>query len=278
MGLKRRVKKATRIATLLAHPRSISSVLRLRQSGRTGGSHHPKDALPLDLRGLNFPLYCRPGTSDYVTFREIFVSDGGEYTAFLEDVREPVDYILDLGTNVGYAIAFFLREWPNARVTGIEPYGPNVRMAKKSLAPLIERGQVKIHHGFAGAEAGRAALTAGGAGGVNELRKSADASSNSEEMSESAPVLPVAKVLAEDRPNGKVDILKCDVEGGETDIFMNCSSWIKRVRHLVVELHEGRDVEWIQSRLRENGGCFELQGTQKGHGNAILTWFRSNEK
>lgn len=275
MSLRRRVHKAIQTAKILARPRSLGTVLCLRQAGRTGGSHYSDEALPLHLRGLDFPLYCRPGTSDYVTFQEIFVQDGGEYTDFLSSVQEPVDYILDLGTNVGYSIGFFVREWPQARVTGVEPFAPNVRMAKKSLAPLIERGQVTLHHALIGAEVGQAALVIGGGGGANELRKGADLSSESEEALESVPVRPVAQILEEERPEGKIDILKCDIEGGEAEVFAHCASWIQRVRHLVVELHEGRDEAWLQRRLRENGGRFELQGIQKGHGDAVLVWCRS---
>jgi len=84
MSLRRRIRKAIQTAKILENPCSFGTVLRLRQAGRTAGSHHPDEALPLNLRGLDFPLYCRPGTSDYVTFQEIFVQDGGEYTNLCE--------------------------------------------------------------------------------------------------------------------------------------------------------------------------------------------------
>ncbi|PQJ34739.1 hypothetical protein BSZ35_09130 [Salinibacter sp. 10B] len=278
MSIRQWVRKVIQTAKILEHPCSFETVLRLRKAGRTGGSRHPEEALPLNLRGLDFPLYCRPGTSDYVTFQEIFVQDGGEYTDFLPSVREPVEYILDLGTNVGFSIGFFVREWPQAQVTGVEPYTPNVRMAEKSLAPLIESGQVTICHALVGTETGQAALASGGAGGANELRKCADPSSESREILERVPVRPVTEILDEERPEGAIDILKCDIEGGEGEVFSKCAPWIHRVRHLVVELHEGRDETWLQDRLRENGGRFDLRGVQQGYGDAVLVWFRSEDQ
>jgi hypothetical protein len=45
-----------------------------------------------------------------------------------------------------------------------------------------------------------------------------------------------------------------------------------------VELHEGRDETWLQDRLRENGGRFDLRGVQQGYGDAVLVWFRSEDQ
>ncbi len=35
-----------------------------------------------------------------------------------------------------------------------------------------------------------------------------------------------------------IDLLKCDIEGAEQEVFADCASWLHRVRNLVIELHE----------------------------------------
>jgi len=38
-------------------------------------------------------------------------------------------------------------------------------------------------------------------------------------------------------PGARIDVLKCDIEGSETEVFKDCSSWIRRVRCMAVEVH-----------------------------------------
>lgn len=250
--------------------------MKLASAGRDGGSHHPGQAVPLDVKDLPMPVYARPGTSDYVTFKEIFLDSGGEYARFIQDVDGPVRYILDLGSNVGYSIAYFLREWDDAKISGVEPFGPNVRMIQKTFAPLIDRGQVTIRQAFAGAEEGTAALVTGGAGGANEIQMSRSGTSTTRSELGDSRVLPVDELLREDHPTGDIDIVKCDIEGGEEDVLSTCESWIHRVRYLVVELHDGLDEQWLQEQIAENGATAHVLGVREGHCGAKLVWCRIN--
>ena len=36
----------------------------------------------------------------------------------------------------------------------------------------------------------------------------------------------------------KIDILKIDIEGAEREVFMDSSSWIKKIDVLIIELHD----------------------------------------
>jgi len=276
--LKRKTNTALTWAKVFDSPRSFLNVIRLNQRGRTGGSYSPESALPLYLHGLDVPLYCRPGTSDYVTFKEIFISHGGEYADFVDVVSDQVNYILDLGTNVGYSIGFFLREWPGATVVGVEPFLPNVRMAQKSFGPLVEDGQVRIDHSFVGSHSDYASIVAGGAGGANEFRMSDSDTLDTKSKLGQVAVKSVSEIIATEFPPVDIDILKCDIEGGETKVFTSCASWIKRVRYLVVELHDGLDEAWLQRRLSENGGMFNVCGSRRGYGEAKLVWLKSEDQ
>jgi FkbM family methyltransferase len=222
------------------------------------------------------PVYARPGTSDYVTFKEIFIGSGGEYASFIQDVEGPVNYILDLGSNVGYSIAYFLREWKDAKISAVEPFGPNVSMIRKTFATLIDRGQITVRQAFAGAEEGSAALVTGGAGGANEFQKGPSGTLAMDADLGDSPVLPADHILQQDHPTGTIDIVKCDIEGAEEEVFSTCESWIHRVRYLVAELHDGLDETWLQEQINGNGATAYILGVREGYGNAKLVWCRIN--
>ena len=277
MTIHRKIRTARRWLRTIGHPRTISSLLTLSSAGREGGSHEPDSSVPLDLRGFPVPVHARPGTSDYVTFKEIFLTHGGEYADFVQEVEGPVRYILDLGSNVGYSIAYFLRIWPDAKVSGVEPFDPNVRMIQKTFDEFIRRGQVAVHQAFVGSAEGRAAIVSGGAGGANEIQMDRSVDSLASEDVDDAAIVPVDAILAEDHPQGMIDILKCDVEGGEEEVFSHCASWIHRVRYLVAELHDGLDEVWLAETLAQNGARAEVLGTRKGYGSAKLAWCQLND-
>lgn len=268
--LNNHIRNVSRWIRLVQDVYSVWNIVRVRGQVGEEESYDEKTATPIRLSGLEYPLYMRAGTSDYITFREMFVSHGkGEYHNFVEDVQGSVDYILDVGSNAGYSIGFFLREWPEAMVTGVEPFEPNVRLAEKSFARLIEKGQVRLHQCFAGSGTGHAPLVPGESGGSNTFSKGDRESS---EVLDDCPVRPISDILATDHPEGPIDVMKCDVEGGEAEIFDNCAAWIDRVRHIVVEVHGGLDKTWLQSRISESGARLDVRGHREGHGSAELVW------
>src|SRR5690349_9651185 len=60
------------------------------------------DPYTLTARGTDFPLWCRPGTSDDVVFWQVFIDR--QYACVTP--RETPRVILDLGANVGYTTAY----------------------------------------------------------------------------------------------------------------------------------------------------------------------------
>src|SRR4051794_1732111 len=82
---------------------------RLRLGGRRPVLYRAKYA--------NFPLYCRPNTTDHAVFRQIFVDR--EYRC-LDEVKD-AQLIIDCGANVGYSSAFFLSRFPKSHLVAVEP-------------------------------------------------------------------------------------------------------------------------------------------------------------
>ena len=57
---------------------------------------------------------------------------------------------------------------------------------------------------------------------------------------------------------GTIDLLKCDIEGSEAELFADCQAWINRVRNLVVELHQPYSAGQFCEDIRRGGGVFEI--------------------
>ncbi len=56
----------------------------------------------------------------------------------------------------------------------------------------------------------------------------------------------------------EIDLLKCDIEGAEKELFENSRAWIGRVRYMVVELHHPYCRSSFESDLERNGGRFRV--------------------
>ncbi len=86
---------------------------------------------------------------------------------------------------------------------------------------------------------------------------------------ESVPVRSLADILQQEPVFENVDLIKCDVEGAESEIFSSCAPWIRKIRFLVVETHPPYNAERLQGDLAGNGARFELQHLRKNGPNAL---------
>jgi hypothetical protein len=72
--------------------------------------------LELRVRGVDLPIRLRRRTSDFDVFRQIFLC-----RQYALRPKEPVEYIVAAGANIGLASVYLLRRFPLARVIAIEP-------------------------------------------------------------------------------------------------------------------------------------------------------------
>lgn len=70
------------------------------------------------------------------------------------------------------------------------------------------------------------------------------------------PVTTVPELLREAGLNSEIDLLKCDIEGAERELFGACEPWIQRVRNLLVEVHGAYNGRALLEDLRRNGSNF----------------------
>jgi FkbM family methyltransferase len=184
----------------------------------------------LRSRRARFPLEYRPGESDLEVFLQIFVH--------LEYESVPAipqgGLIIDCGANVGYSSAWFLTQFPSARLIAVEPDRENFRILQRNLEPfgaavstvnaavwsrecdlVFEHTQYRDGRSWSVTVRETAEGEAGAVRGVDipSLMKSAGAS--------------------------RIALLKVDVERSEIEIFGKSSAeWLPLCDTIVIELHD----------------------------------------
>jgi FkbM family methyltransferase len=172
---------------------------------------------------LNFPVKARPNTSDLSVFHQIVVFD--EYRC-ISDLRSP-ELIIDLGANVGYSSAYFLSCFENCRVIAVEPDPGNFSELRNNLLPY--QGRARAIQAAVWPRSEPLSLKTPKLG--EEWGVSVEPSPNGMVKTISVPELIEIGGLP------RVSLLKIDIEGAETDLFLSDTKWLDQIDNIVIELH-----------------------------------------
>jgi FkbM family methyltransferase len=179
--------------------------------------------LRIAVSGLYEPVCIRNQPADHALFTQLFINK--EYEVALD---EPVKRIIDCGANIGLASLYFLRQYPAASITCIEPDPMNFFMLQLNtrsyknihcLQKAVWNEAVPLHiHGYSRGPAGL-------------MVQQTD-----EKQEDTVEGIPLTEIIAE---NERIDILKIDIEGSEKEVLLTGETpWIKNVCSMFVELHE----------------------------------------
>ena len=214
----------------------------------------------LTSKNSEFPLICRPNTSDISVFGQIFIER--EYSCL--DNLSDVELIIDCGANVGYSSAYFLTRFPKSRVICIEPDPSNFTILEKNLAPYKERVKL-INSGVWSHKAGLKILETPG------LDWSAWAVQVRECNVGEVPEMQAIDVgtLLKESDLDKISILKMDIEGAEAVVFAkNYESWLPFVDNIAIEIHGSKASDIV---LNTVAACKPFSVSSSGE----LTIFKS---
>lgn len=192
--------------------------------------------LSLRIAGIG-KVRIRPQDSDYVTFRQVFAERqyevpypsaaeriSGAYQAMLAAGATPL--IVDCGANVGAASLWFAREFPEARVVGLEPDPVNANLARRNCARFASIELVEAAIGSAPGFAQLEQPEWGGSAGVTTARRDAG-----------VPIMTMNDIV--DRvENAALLIVKIDIEGFESDLFTHNCEWLESAVAVFVEPHD----------------------------------------
>lgn len=191
-----------------------------------------KHVLKLRLKGYSHPLYFRHGSSDLSVIRQVFCHQ--EYACVVDE--PPPRFVVDAGANIGCTSFYLLHRFPDTVVTAIEPDRGNFDLCARNLAPFGDRVRL-LKKGLWSEAAGLRVVA--GTNGVGEWALEVRPCGPGEAADVEA--VGMRDVLAA-APDGRIDLLKVDIEGAERQVFGDPTGWLDRVRNIVIELH-GEDCE-----------------------------------
>jgi len=189
--------------------------------------------------------HYRDPLSFYWSWKEIF---GDEIYRFPATGRAP--RIIDGGANLGLASLYFLRRYPGARVTALEPDPGIFALLEKNLAGWPCEGRLRLLPKALAASANPRIFQSRGAdaGRLSPTGARGD--------------LTVACLPLDDLLSEPVDFLKLDLEGAETEV-LEASRNLARVKYLFVEHHSfagtPRTLDRLLRGLQEQGFTYWIR-------------------
>ncbi len=199
------------------------------------------------LRPLEAPLYLRLGSTDWFVAEEVFLRE--VYAVVRGAAPADTRTILDLGANVGLTLALWHSWWPQARMVAVEPDEDNLRVLARNVAPFAAQVQAVR------------ACAVGAAREVQLDRRAGQAAYRLADTGTTAgatlPGRTVADIL-QTQAIDELDLLKCDIEGAEREVFAACAAWIGRVRCMVIEVHDDLGIPELAGMVARAGGRFDL--------------------
>lgn len=189
---------------------------------------------------LGGDIWLRSHTSDVGVLCEQLA--GHAYRA-LEDHDADVRTIVDLGANTGLVARWLLARYPKARIVCVEPEPGNVDMLRRNLARFNGRAAI-VPHCVGAIERTTRLESSTGEWGYAMTGDSGDVEVTTMDR------------LVRNHDLDRIDVLKCDIEGAEREVFGDCAGWIDRVGFAVVECHgfQGEELLAPGWRLVERHG------------------------
>jgi FkbM family methyltransferase len=203
------------------------------------------------LRGERVPFYLRLDSTDWLVLEEIYLK--GEYSLIREHVKT-ARTIVDLGANAGFSLRYWQKLFPDARIVAMEPDPGNCSLCRQNIRAAKLEGNVTLLQAGVGPQRCRARLLDGdGEWSYRTIEAQPGEASTID-------LLPLGEVLDAHANHQRIDLLKCDIEGGERDLFHHCQSWIRRIAAIAVELHPPYSVEDLMADLARAQANFVIIG------------------
>lgn len=184
-----------------------------------------------------------------------FISD--YYSIFEDEIYDfkPKGHppkIIDGGANIGLATLYWKRNFPDSDITAFEP-DPQIFAALKWNVEQREYGDVTLVQKGLWSEEGEVGFRPDGADGGHVAGAVTDEGEK--------PVVPVVRLAP--YLDGRIDMLKLDIEGAEVEVLLDSAGHLGTVENLFVEYHsytgEEQRVDEILRVLRQSGFRVHIQ-------------------
>jgi FkbM family methyltransferase len=219
----------------------------------------------VDLVSLGRRVRLRSHTTDISVLSEI--TDGDSLGRLPPGLRAST--IVDLGANIGLSYRWFRARYPDARFVCVEPDRGNLEILSANVRS--DGGRCDVVGACVGGHPRRVRLDGGDGEWGFRL-------SDVDDPGEADTDVVTMDQLLSDAGFDRVDVLKCDIEGAEGELFAHCRSWIDRVESMIVECHtDVMSTEGLIDALARNGAHFEVLHVlrEPGFGYEMATLRRS---
>ncbi len=178
-------------------------------------------------------VVLRKGATDSKVFDEIFVERAyAPCVAALPDNLGRV-VLIDVGANIGLSVLFLARALEVAEIIAVEPDPGNFRLLSENLRKTGLDDHTTAVRAFTGVERGFAELCDSGNGAWG-MRMGARSDSGTRVL----PLTEIAGLAKINSPEPSAPVvLKCDIEGGERQLFLHIRDWEHLMHYVVLELH-----------------------------------------
>lgn len=193
--------------------------------------------------GIHLNYRCNRG--DIQSIREIWLDEGYRLPF---DMKPKV--IIDLGANIGLTTLYLENLYKCETMIAVEPVKENLDLIRLNFEQ--NKLDAKIIQAVVASKEGIAYF-------------SETEESNLGQISDSGKKVSAVTMssLLDMTPNGRADLVKIDIEGGEQDIFTNNVEWLNNVGAIIMEFHPDRvDYPALVSIIKESG--FEYYPSWRG--------------
>jgi FkbM family methyltransferase len=195
----------------------------------------------------DMPFCYRPGTTDLLVLEQVFLD--GEYRVEPID-PESIEYIVDLGSNIGVTAMFWAQRYPDALMVLVEPDPDNFKLLQRNTAAFQHRC-ILIN-----------AAVSDRSGVTSFFRSDREYGHSILKTDDCVSEIQVKTLTVSDllRESGfpRVDLFKMDIEGGEQIVMPTIRTWPYAPKYLIAELHPPYDFAAFTEHCRSVG----LRATQ----------------
>jgi FkbM family methyltransferase len=173
-----------------------------------------------------FKVYFRDPLQINCLFDEIF-----DFKCYYFETQKIDPFIIDCGSNIGTSVLFFKLLYPKSKILAFEPTSTNFELLNKNISENNLDNITTIKMALSNKKGKATFYNPGWEGGSLNL---GTGSSKTEE---------VAVTTLSDYIDQEVDLLKIDIEGGETDVFDDLAknNKLSFIKEIIFEYHNCLD-------------------------------------
>lgn len=204
--------------------------------------------------GKSSDILMRTYMGDIDIFYEIFWKK--IYSIPKDKISNP-KVIVDLGAHIGFTSIFYSLEYPSAKIFSVEASKRNYEVFNFNTKDFKN---IKGTH--------KAIYSKDGFINFNE---DGVLSYNTKINKTGTPIECISmQTLMEQNEIKKIDLLKIDIEGAESEILRVNNNWLAEVENIIIELHRPYDVKDLEKDLKPFGFSIIIPNTDNGFKSIFL--------